>query len=51
VAWLAKALGVPRRAVELAQGASGRRKVVVIDLAPEVVAAWLDRVLGSAPPR
>jgi uncharacterized protein (TIGR00251 family) len=45
VAWLAKSLGVPRRDVALTQGASGRRKVVVIAMAPELVATWLARVL------
>jgi uncharacterized protein (TIGR00251 family) len=47
VAWLAKALGVPRRDVQIAQGATGRRKLVAIDLAPEAVAAWLDRTLAA----
>ena len=46
VAWLAKSLGVPRRCIELTQGASGRRKVVAIAMAPDDVAAWLDRVVA-----
>jgi uncharacterized protein (TIGR00251 family) len=49
VAWLAKSLGVPRRCVELTQGASGRRKTVAIAVAPEAVAAWLGRVLAPPP--
>ena len=47
VAWLARQLGVPRRCVELAHGASGRRKTVAIDLPPAAVATWLDRVLAA----
>jgi uncharacterized protein (TIGR00251 family) len=47
VAWLAKALGVPRRDVRIAHGATARRKLVAIDLAPEAVAAWLEHVLPA----
>src|SRR5262245_53365285 len=49
VAWLAKALVVPRRDIEITQGASGRRKVVSIAMAPDGVGAWLDRALGAPP--
>ena len=49
IAWLAKSLGVPRRALALAHGAAGRRKTIAIDLAPEAVAQWLDRVAGRPP--
>jgi uncharacterized protein (TIGR00251 family) len=45
VAWLAKSLGVPRRAVALAHGASGRRKSVVIDVPFADAAVWLAGVL------
>jgi len=38
---------VPRRCVQLAHGASGRRKTVAIDLPPAAVATWLDRVLAA----
>ena len=41
VAWLAGALGVPRRAVRLMRGASGRRKQVELDIAADEVARWL----------
>jgi uncharacterized protein (TIGR00251 family) len=47
VAWLAKSMGVPRRAIELVHGASGRRKVVAIASPPETVAAWLASVLAA----
>jgi hypothetical protein len=47
VAWLSDALKAPRRAVRIARGALSRRKAVEIDLAPEVVAAWLTRVLDG----
>lgn len=43
VAWLAAELGLPRRAVRLARGASARRKQVEIDLGASAVALWLDR--------
>ena len=49
VAWLAKSLGVPRRAVALAHGASGRRKTVLIDVPFAAAEAWLASVLASAP--
>lgn len=42
VAWLADALGLPRRAVRLARGATGRRKQVEIDLDAAAVAGWLE---------
>ena len=48
LAWLAGELGLPRRALELVQGQTARRKTVAIDAEPAVVAAWLDRVLGGA---
>jgi uncharacterized protein (TIGR00251 family) len=48
VAWLAKSVGVPRRAVALAQGASGRRKRVLIDVPIATAEAWLARVLPAA---
>jgi uncharacterized protein (TIGR00251 family) len=49
VAWLAKSLGVPRRSIELEQGASGRRKAVAIALPVQVVAAWLDEAVARGP--
>jgi uncharacterized protein (TIGR00251 family) len=48
VAWLAKSLGVQRRAISLAQGASGRRKRVLIDVPLATAEAWLARVLAAA---
>jgi uncharacterized protein len=44
VAWLADELRVPRRAVVLARGASGRRKQVELDVEAVAVALWLDRI-------
>lgn len=43
VEWLARELGLPRRALRVARGARSRRKAVEIDLGPERVAQWLDR--------
>jgi uncharacterized protein (TIGR00251 family) len=43
VEWLAHELGLPRRAVRVARGATSRRKAVEIDLGQEAVAQWLDR--------
>jgi uncharacterized protein (TIGR00251 family) len=48
VAWLARALGVQRRAIEIRHGASGRRKRLLLGCELAVVAAWLDG-LGIAP--
>ena len=45
VAWLAKALHVPRREIELLRGDSSRRKQLLIDLPLPTVSAWLDRTL------
>lgn len=47
VAWLADELDLPKRAVRLTQGQTGRRKTIELDAAPEAVAAWLARVLGA----
>ena len=41
VAWLAKSLGIPKRAVELLRGGSSRRKQLAIDVDLETAAAWL----------
>lgn len=46
LAWLAGELGLPRRALTLAQGQTARRKVIDIDAPPEVVGQWLRKVLG-----
>jgi uncharacterized protein (TIGR00251 family) len=48
VAWLAKALGVPRRDVELLRGESGRRKQVAIAVSFDAAARWLDEVLQTS---
>lgn len=42
VAWLAAALGLPRRAVRLRHGLTSRRKQIEIDAGAEQVAASLD---------
>lgn len=47
LAWLAGELGLPRRALQLVQGRTARRKTVAVDAPPAVVQAWLDRVLGG----
>ena len=46
LAWLASELGLPKRALRLAQGQTARRKAIDIDAPPGVVAPWLQRVLG-----
>jgi hypothetical protein len=43
---LARELGLPRGAVRLVAGASGRRKVVEVDAAPAVVAAAWPALAG-----
>ena len=48
VAWLAKALGVPKRDVELLRGESGRRKQVAIAVSFDAAARWLAEVLQTA---
>jgi uncharacterized protein (TIGR00251 family) len=47
IAWLAAELGLPRRALQLQRGASSRRKAVAIEAPPQVLAAWLQRVLTT----
>jgi uncharacterized protein len=49
VAWLADQLGLPKRAVRVARGASSRRKAVEIDLPPADVARWLATLVAAAP--
>ena len=39
--WLAKSLGLPRRAVTMVSGDAARRKRVQIDCPAAAVAAWL----------
>ena len=46
IAWLAKALGVAKRDVEIVRGESGRRKQVAVDVSYELAAGWLAKVLG-----
>ena len=46
LAWLADELGLPRRALTLAQGQTARRKAIDIDASTDVVGPWLQRVLG-----
>ena len=47
VAWLADELGVPKRAVTVALGASSRRKRVDVEVDAATALAWLSRVLAS----
>lgn len=47
VAWLAGELGVPKRAVTLLRGQTARRKLLEIDVSPQALEVWLQRV---APP-
>ncbi len=49
IAWLADQLGLPKRAVRVARGASSRRKAIEIDLAPADVARWLAVAVPAAP--
>jgi uncharacterized protein (TIGR00251 family) len=42
IEWLAVQLRLPKRAVELRQGASSRRKRLSVDLPLERVLGWLD---------
>jgi uncharacterized protein (TIGR00251 family) len=48
VAWLADELALPRRAVVLKSGLSGRLKRVVVHAEFATVKAWLERRLGPA---
>ena len=50
IAWLAKELGLPKRAVRLRRGAATRHKQVEIDTAAPAVCDWLDRRLPALPP-
>jgi len=43
IAFLARALGLPKRSLRLAHGAGGRDKVVEVDLGPEELAMRLAR--------
>jgi len=42
MAWLADALGCPKRAVTLVRGQTGRSKSLAIDLPEQRVVDWLD---------
>lgn len=48
VAWLAKALGVSRRHVDVLRGESSRRKQVAIAITYDAAATWLGSVLNQA---
>ena len=48
-AWLAKELGLPKRAVRLRRGAAARHKQLEIDAPAPAVQAWLHARLGGAP--
>jgi len=48
VEWLARELGLPRRAVRVARGPASRRKTVEIDAPPADVERWLGS-LSTAP--
>lgn len=49
IAWLAKELGLAKRAVSLRRGAAARHKQVDIDAPAAAVQAWLNARLGDAP--
>jgi uncharacterized protein (TIGR00251 family) len=46
--WLARSLGLPRRAMSLVSGDSNRRKRVHLDCAADAVAPWLRTQLSGA---
>lgn len=48
--WLARALGLPRRAIRLAGGDLSRRKRLHIDCPAEQLAAWLRSQLDATDP-
>ena len=50
VAWLADQLGLPKRAVRVARGATVRRKALEIDAPEQVVRAWLQHELAPLEP-
>ncbi|MEN9628423.1 MAG: hypothetical protein RJA10_1650 [Pseudomonadota bacterium] len=50
LAWLADALGLPRRSVRLLSGDTSRRKRVALDCPSEQVAAWLRGELAAGGP-
>lgn len=49
--WLARALGLPRRAVTLAGGDLSRRKRLHVDCPAETLARWLREQLADGQPR
>ena len=48
--WLAGALGLSRRSVQLVSGDTSRRKRVSLDCPPAQVAAWLQQELAASGP-
>lgn len=48
--WLARSLGLPRRAVTLAGGELSRRKRLHVDCPPDQLAAWLRSQLAAGGP-
>ncbi len=48
-AWLAEALGLPRRDVQLLHGQTARRKQLLIELPLPAVWDWLQRQLAAQP--
>lgn len=48
-AWLAKELGLAKRAVQLRRGAAARHKQLDIEAPMAAVQAWLDARLGRSP--
>ena len=47
VDWVAEALCLPKRRVQLLRGATARSKQLQIDAAADVVAAWVTRCLAE----
>jgi hypothetical protein len=48
LAWLARELGLPRRALQLQRGAASRRKEVLVAASAAQVEAWLARAVPDA---
>jgi hypothetical protein len=48
VEWLARELGLPRKAVQVLHGAASRRKQVQLEIEPARVAGWLERTVARA---
>jgi len=45
--WLADELGLPKRAVRVLRGPTGRRKQLEIDAPPQAVMQWMTATVGA----